>query len=119
MKKSEFKQLIREEVKNVLTELAKPISLKGKHGPGSVVLALFFDHTKQSNNSKELWARIIEFAGDPEINYRLVQYFVTDSVVEFEFKPKRPGRYDVGIRAMESNLEEYQNKFTSYDIYTI
>ena len=119
MKKIQLRSLIKEQVKGSLTESAKLISLKGKHSPGSIIVALFFDSSKQQNNSRELWARIIEFAGDYEINCRLVQYIVTDSVVEFEFKQKRPGRYDSAIRAMVANLEEYQNKFTSYDIYTI
>ena len=44
MKKSEFRKLIREEVKTMLNEIAKPISLQGKHNSGNIVVALFFDH---------------------------------------------------------------------------
>jgi hypothetical protein len=119
MKKSELRLLIREQVTSLLKEVKAPISLKGKHESGSIVVAIFFDHTKQANNSKQLWSSVIEFAGDPETNLSLVKYFVTDSVVEFEFRPKRRGRYDAVVREMESRIEELQNMFTSYDIYTI
>lgn len=119
MKKSEFRNLIREEVKNMLSEIAKPISLQGKHNSGNVVVALFFDHSKQQNNSQKLWSRVIEFASDPEVNFSLKKYFVTDSVVEFEFKPMQRGRYDMAINALSKNIDEMQGAFTSYDIYTI
>jgi len=119
MKKSEFRSLIREEIKKTLNEVKAPLSLKGKHDSGSIVVAVFFDHTKQANNSKRLWATVIEFAGDPETNLSLTKYFVTDSVVEFEFKPKGRGRYDTVVREMENRIEELQAMFTSYDIYTV
>ena len=119
MKKSQLQQIIREELKQTLNEIKAPVSLKGKHEPGSIVVAIFFDHTKQANNSKQLWASVIEFAGDPETNLSLAKYFVTDSVVEFEFRPKGRGRYDTVVREMESRISELQNMFTSYDIYTI
>lgn len=119
MKASEFRKLIREEVRRMVHEEIKPpVSLQGKHTNGSIIVALFFDSSKQKNNAQGLWDKVITMCEQTGCTIR--RYYVTDSVCELEFKPddRRP-EYGKIVRQIEVELAKMKSMITTYDIYTI
>jgi len=119
MKTSEFRKLIREEVRRMINEDIKPpVSLQGKHTNGSIIVALFFDSSKQKNNAQGLWDKVITMCEQTGCTIR--RYYVTDSACELEFKPddRRP-EYGEIVSQIEKGLAKMESMITTYDIYTI
>lgn len=121
MKASEFKKLIREEVRRVLNEAQAP-SFKAKHKNNNLVAAIYFSWNRAESNSPSLWAKVIELIEGQEC--KLVNYVVTDSVCEFEFKPTSSGMtsqdiLDTAKVKVELALKPLSSQWTGYDVYIV
>lgn len=119
MRYSKLKQLIKEEIKNLLSEVQSP-SYKSKHKDNNLVAAIYFSWAKNDNNNSALWADVIRVI--EENDCVLIDYVVTDSVCEFEFRPSAEGisqelldeiKYDV----KDSLKPIVSSKATGYDVY--
>lgn len=120
MKTLELRKLIREEVSRVLNEAQAP-SYKAKHRDNNLVAAIYFSWNKAENNNPSLWTKVIELIQGQDC--KLVNYVVTDSVCEFEFKPDTAAisqdlldeaRHNVGIA-----LKPLSSQWTGYDVYIV
>ena len=121
MNKPTLKHLIKEEIKNILSEAQSP-SYKSKHKNNNLVAAIYFSWAMNANNNPTLWTDVIEAIEKNDCI--LINYVVTDSVCEFEFKP-----YTVGISqdlleevkyGVEDSLEPIvSRKATGYDVYIV
>ena len=120
MKTQELRKLIREEVKKVIKEAQAP-SYKAKHKDNNLVAAIYFSWNKAENNNPSLWTKVIELIQGQDC--KLVNYVVTDSVCEFEFKPDTAAisqdlldeaRHNVGIA-----LKPLSSQWTGYDVYIV
>ena len=124
MKITEFRKLIREEVRRVIKEAQAP-KYKAKHANNNLVAAIYFSWNKAENNNQSLWDKVIQILEQKDC--RLINYVVTDSVCEFEFVP-------LGVQATgptsQDQLEKYKNQvtdalkplssqFTGYDVYIV
>ena len=124
MKITEFRKLIREEVKKTLKEAQAP-KYKAKHKDNNLVAAIYFSWNKAESNNASLWTKVIAILEQEDC--RLINYVVTDSVCEFEFVP-------LGVQATgptsQDQLEKYKNQvtdalkplssqFTGYDVYIV
>ena len=119
MKKSELKQIIREEVSRVLNETQAP-SYKAKHKDNNLVAAIYFSWNKAENNNASLWSDVIQIIEQEDCT--LVNYVVTDIVCEFEFKPNMPAGQDLLEDAkyrVEDALEPLSSQWTGYDVYIV
>ena len=119
MKKSKLKQIIKEEVGQVLNEAQAPL-FKAKHKDNNLVAAIYFSWNKAENNNPSLWAEVIELIQGQDC--KLVNYVVTDSVCEFEFKPSMPAGQDLLEDAkyrVEDALKPLSSQWTGYDVYIV
>ena len=118
MKQSELRQLIREEVKKTLKKAQAP-KYKAKHADNNLVAAIYFSWNKAENNNTSLRAKVIELIEGQDCE--LVNYVVTDSVCELEFKPNSPAidqdLLDVAKNKVEVALEPLSSQWTGYDVY--
>jgi hypothetical protein len=119
MKASEFRKLIREEVRKVLTEAQTP-TYQAKHKNNNLVVAIYFSWNKAESNNQSLWDKIIQVI--EQADCKLINYVVTDSVCEFEFQPI--GAYDQDVLetikySISDALKPLANKFTGYDVYIV
>ena len=129
MKVSQLRQLINEEVRSMLnfesmspsklTEVKAP-TFQAKHKNNNLVAAIYFSWKKAGNNNASLWDNvklIIE-----QNDCKLINYVVTDSVCEFEFRPKGPVYQDL-LEEAKNNVEDALNplssQFTGYDVYIV
>jgi len=120
MKIQEFKKLIREEIKKVLTEAQAP-KFKAKHTNNNLVAAIYFSWNKAESNNQSLWDKVIEILEQEDC--RLINYVVTDIVCEFEFQPS------IGVQAQDQlddaryrvidALKPLSKAFTGYDVYIV
>ena len=118
MKISEFRKLIREEVKKTLKEAQAP-KYKAKHANNNLVAAIYFSWNKAESNNASLWTKVIAILEQEDC--RLINYVVTDSVCEFEFQPS------IGVQAQDQlddtknrvtdALKPLSSQFTGYDVY--
>jgi hypothetical protein len=120
MKKSELRQIIREEIKDQifkqLTEVSTPSkNLQGNKDRGSIVITFYFNHTQQKNNSNTLWNRVIGLINSNQ--GKLLDYTVTDSTAEFELVGR--SNADQFIKTMNSEIPGYITGYSSFDIYKI
>ena len=124
MNKNLLKQLIKEEIKKVLDESQSP-SYKSKHKNNNLVAAIYFSWDKNDNNNPSLWADVIKAI--EENDCILINYVVTDSVCEFEFKPN-PSVYagissdlleDIKYDVEDSLGTIVSSKATGYDVYIV
>ena len=120
MKKIELQKLIREEVRKVLKEVQAP-SFKAKHKNNNLVAAIYFSWNKAENNNASLWDKVISLIEGQ--NCKLVNYVVTDSVCEFEFKPYSSGidqdlLEDVQY-SVQAALKPLSSQWTGYDVYIV
>lgn len=120
MKLQEFKKLIREEVRKTLNEAQAP-SFKAKHKDNNLVAAIYFSWNKADNNNASLWAKVIDLIEGQDC--KLVNYVVTDSVCEFEFKPDTAAisqdlldDIKYGVR---DALKPLSSQWTGYDVYIV
>lgn len=115
-----LKQIIREEVSKVLNEAQAP-SFKAKHKNNNLVAAIYFSWNKAENNSPSLWAKVIELIEGQECT--LVNYVVTDSVCELEFKPNVPAidqdLLDSAKVQVELALKPLSRQWAGYDVYIV
>ena len=120
MKKLELRQLIREEVKKTLKKAQAP-KYKAKHADNNLVAAIYFSWNKAESNNPSLWAKVIELIEGQDCE--LVNYVVTDSVCELEFKPNSPAidqdLLDVAKDKVELALEPLSSQWTGYDVYIV
>jgi len=119
MNKSELKQLIREEVRKVLTE-AKAPAFQAKHKNNNLVVAIYFSWNLAERNNQQLWDRVIQIIEQNDC--KLINYVVTDSVCEFEFRPNGPLSQDLledTKYRVKDDLEPLSSKFTGYDVYIV
>lgn len=120
MKKSEFRKLIREEVRRVLKEAQAP-SFKAKHKDNNLVAAIYFSWNKAESNNASLWTKVIELIEGQDC--KLVNYVVTDSVCEVEFKPNSPAidqdLLDEAKYNVENALKPLSSQWTGYDVYIV
>lgn len=86
MKKSELKQLIKEELGTIRE--AKGPNFKAGYQPNSLVAVVYFNYPKMSNNTSALWGDIINVIEEAECH--LIKYVVTAGVCEFNFEPNAP-----------------------------
>jgi len=124
MKITEFRKLIREEIRKVITEAQAP-KYKAKHASNNLVAAIYFSWNKAQNNNQSLWDKVIQILEQEDCV--LINYVVTDSVCEFEFAPR--GVQTSGPTTIDE-LEDYKNRvtdalkplskaFTGYDVYIV
>ena len=120
MKTSEFRKLIREEVSKALNEAQTP-SFKAKHKNNNLVAAIYFSWNKAESNNPSLWTKVIELIEGQDC--KLVNYVVTDSVCELEFKPNSPAidqdLLDVAKNKVELALKPLSSQWTGYDVYIV
>lgn len=121
MKKLELRQLIREEVKKTLKK-AQTLKYKAKHADNNLVAAIYFSWNKaEEYNKPSLWAKVIELIERQDCE--LVDYVVTDSVCELEFKPNSPAIdqdvLDKTRNNVELALEPLSSQWTGYDVYIV
>lgn len=121
MNSIKLKQIIREEVQNVLKEAQAP-SFKAKHKNNNLVAAIYFSWNKSESNNPSLWAKVIELIEGQDC--KLVNYVVTDSVCEFEFIPTSPGMtqqdiLDTAKVQVELALKPLSSRWTGYDVYIV
>ena len=120
MKKSELQKIILEEVRKVLNEAQVP-SFKAKHKNNNLVAAIYFSWNKAENNNTSLWTKVIELIEGQDC--KLVNYVVTDSVCELEFKPNSPAidqdLLDVAKNKVELALKPLSSQWTGYDVYIV
>jgi hypothetical protein len=117
MKTSEFRKLIHEEVRKVLTEAQTP-TYQAKHKDNNLVVAIYFSWNKAESNNQSLWDKVIQVI--EQADCKLINYVVTDSVCEFEFQPI--GAYDQDVLEtikydISNALKPLASKFTGYDVY--
>ena len=105
---------------SVLKEAIAP-SFKAKHKDNNLVAAIYFSWNKAESNNASLWTKVIELIEGQDC--KLVNYVVTDSVCEFEFKPDTAAisqdlldeaRHNVGIA-----LKPLSSQWTGYDVYIV
>ena len=118
MKVTEFRKLIKEEVRKILTEAQAP-KFQAKHRNNNLVAAIYFSWNKSQNNNQSLWDKVIQILEQEDC--RLINYVVTDSVCEFEFQPS------IGVQAQDQlddikyrvtdALKPLSKLFTGYDVY--
>ena len=112
-----LKQIIREEIANVLTEAQTP-TYQAKHKNNNLVVAIYFSWNKAESNNRSLWDKVIQVI--EQADCKLINYVVTDSVCEFEFQPI--GAYDQDVLEtikynISNALKPLASKFTGYDVY--
>jgi len=122
MKKSELQQIIREEIKKTLGDEAQSPSYKSKHKNNNLVAAIYFSWNKNDNNNESLWADVIKTI--KENDCVLINYVVTDSVCEFEFKPDTAGisqdlLEEIKFEVKDSLKPIVSSKATGYDVYIV
>ena len=122
MKKSELQQIIREEIKKTLIDEAQSPSYKSEHEDNNLVAAIYFSWTKNDNNNQSLWTEVIETI--EENDCVLINYVVTDSVCEFEFKPDTAGisqdlLEDIRYSVIDALKPIVSSKATGYDVYIV
>ena len=116
---AKLKQIIREEVSKVLTEVQAP-AFQAKHRDNNLVVAIYFSWMKAESNNRSLWDKVIQVIEQAEC--KLINYVVTDSVCEFEFQPigaydqdlLEDARYQVTIA-----IKHLSSKFTGFDVYIV
>mgnify|MGYP006274362575 FL=1 len=119
MKALELRKLIREEVKKMLTEAQAP-AFQAKHKNNNLVAAIYFSWNKAESNNASLWVKVIQTIEQNDC--KLINYVVTDSVCEFEFRPNGPLSQDLLEETknnVEDALEPLASKFTGYDVYIV
>jgi len=101
MKISSFSSFINE---------AKENSFQESIQPGDLVVALFFDHTKNMYNTPQLWEDVIKIINS---YCDLEEYCVTDSVCEFI----ATGCDESVIGNIRKEVEKFKSSFTNFDVY--
>jgi hypothetical protein len=118
--KSQLKKIIKEQV-SVLKENVNPIfNAQTERTENNIVAAIYFSWVKQGNNNASFWNYVTSILHEQDCV--LINYVVTDSVCEFEFKPSTPSGQDEledASNRVEDALELLSNKFTSYDVYVV
>ena len=120
MKITEFRKLIREEVRRVVKEAQAP-KYKAKHQNNNLVAAMYFSWNKAESNNQSLWDKVIQILEQEDCI--LINYVVTDSVCEFEFQPSigvqaQDQLDDSRIRVIDA-LKPLSSQFTGYDVYIV
>ena len=118
MKTVELKKIIQEEIRKVLKEAQAP-KYKAKHANNNLVAAIYFSWNKNDYNNQSLWDKVIQIIEQEDCT--LINYVVTDSACEFEFKPKigvqaQDQLDDARIRVIDA-LKPLSKSFTGYDVY--
>ena len=120
MKITEFRKLIREEVRKVVNEAQAP-KYKAKHTNNNLVAAIYFSWNKAESNNQSLWDKVIQILEQEDC--RLINYVVTDSVCEFEFEPsigvQAQDQLDDTKNRVKDALKPLSNQFTGYDVYIV
>ena len=118
MKVSEFRKLIREEIKKTLNEAQAP-AFQAKHKDNNLVVAIYFSWNKAESNNPSLWAKVIQII--EQADCKLINYVVTDSVCEFEFQPTQGADSQDQLEntkwSVTDALKPLAGKFTGYDVY--
>ena len=118
MKASEFKKLIREEIKKALNEAQAP-AFQAKHKDNNLVAAIYFSWNKAESNNPSLWAKVIQII--EQADCKLINYVATDSVCEFEFQPTKGADSQDQLENTKNSvtdaLKPLAGKFTGYDVY--
>ena len=94
---------------------------RAEHTDNNLVAAIYFSWNKNDYNNQSLWDKVIQII--EQADCRLINYVVTDSVCEFEFKPS------IGVQAQDQ-LDDTKNRvkdalkplsksFTGYDVYIV
>jgi hypothetical protein len=117
---TELRKLIREEAKKMLKEAQAP-KFKAKHANNNLVAAIYFSWNKSDNNNQSLWDKVIQII--EQEGCRLVNYVVTDSVCEFEFRPSigvqsQDQLDDARYRVIDA-IKPLSGQFTGYDVYIV
>ena len=120
MKKLELRQLIREEVRKTLKKAQAP-KYKAEHADNNLVAAIYFSWNDSESNNPSLRAKVIELIEEQDCE--LINYVVTDSVCELEFKPNSPAIdqdvLDEARNNVELALEPLSSQWTGYDVYIV
>ena len=124
MKLQQLKQIIREEIGKMLNEVQSPI-YKSEHVDNNLVAAIYFSWNENENNNQSLWEEVIKTI--KENDCVLINYVVTDSVCEFEFKPD-PKKIagisqdlleEIKFEVKDSLKPIVSSKATGYDVYIV
>lgn len=119
MKASEFKKLIREEVRKVVRE-AKAPKFRARYQDNNIVAAIYFSWNTAESNNPAFWAKVISMI--EKQNCKLIQYVVTGNICEFEFTPSGPVGQDELEDAkfdLKVALQPLSSQFTNYDVYIV
>jgi hypothetical protein len=77
---------------------------------GDLVVAMFFDHTKNQYNEDVLWSEIVDILNQ---YCDFVEYCITDSVCEFVGSSVN----EKTIEEIKASLAKYKNRCTNFDVY--
>ena len=116
MKKLDLQKIIKEEIRKVLKEVKAP-SFKVNHEDNNLVAAIYFSWNKAESNNASLWFKVIAII--EKHNCVLVDYVVTDSVCEFEFKASPTLDLDEAKYKVYDALKPMSSQWTGYDVYIV
>ena len=109
------------EIRNVLKEAPSLApAYRAKHKRNNLVAAMYFSWNKAESNNPSFWKSVIQTIEQNDC--KLINYVVTDSVCEFEFRPNGPLSQDLLEETknnVEDALEPLASKFTGYDVYIV
>jgi len=126
MKKSQLRKIIKEEISkelkvNSITE-SQPPKFRAIHKPNNLVASIYFSWDQNDNNNPQFWGNVISIIENA--NCILINYVVTDSVCEFEFKvnpnnilPISQEILDQAKYDVEDGIETLSSQFTNADVY--
>ena len=105
---------------SVLKEAIAP-SFKAKHKDNNLVAAIYFSWNKAESNNASLWTKVISLIEEQDC--KLVNYVVTDSVCELEFKPNSPAIDQDLLEETKDNVQKalkpLSSQWTGYDVYIV
>ena len=113
MKRSELRNIIKEEI-TALREAFRPsTNLQGNKDKNSVVIVMFFNNKDQKSNSPGLWNDVMGLINANQ--GKLQDYTVTDSVVEFEAIKR--SNVDEFVKQMNIDIPKNIKGYSSFEIY--
>jgi hypothetical protein len=118
--KTQLKQIIKEELEKNIKEVSFKPKFRFQPKANNLIAAIYFSWNKQSFNTSSLWDSVIKILQDNDCT--LVNYVVTNSICEFEFRPSAsPGQDELEETKfnVQDALKTLSDKFTKHDIYIV
>jgi hypothetical protein len=117
--KSQLKQLIKEEFQSYSEQSTPKPKFRSVAKPNNLVAVIYFSYNKADNNTQALWSKVINTIQQED--GVVVNYVVTNSVFEVEFRPEvsgNEGEEDIMFRVKDA-LKPLSSAFTNYDVYIV